>query len=97
MLFHYNTHNRYIVGLDADFMELKDRKLYREYEKITRGKWDKPAEEIVKDYNARFVISDNRHKDFLKKADKDPRFHKRYSDESTTVFEIVLNDQQARM
>ena len=97
MLFHYNTHNRYIVGLDADFMKLKDGRLYEEYEKITRGKWDDPADEIVKDYNARFVISDNKHKDFLKKAGRDHRFHKRYSDDSTTIFEIVLNEKQAKM
>lgn len=89
MLFHYNTHNRYIVGLDADFMRLKNEPLYRQYEKITRGRIDKPADEIVRDYHAKFVLSDNRHKDFMKKAARDDRFQKRYSDQHTTIYEIL--------
>jgi hypothetical protein len=90
MLFHYNPRNRYIVGLDADFMRLKNEPLYREYEQITKGKVDHPADEIARDYQARFVISDNKHKDFLKKAARDDRFQKRYSDAHTTVFEITF-------
>ena len=96
MLFHYNTHNRYIVGLDADFMRLKDEPLYREYEKITRGKIDKPADEILSHYGAKYVLTDNRHKDFMKKAQKDSRFQKRYSDKFTTVYEISLTPIRTR-
>jgi hypothetical protein len=90
MLFFYNTHNRYIVGLDADFLRLKNEPLYRRYEKITRGEVSNPAEEIVRKFNARFVITDNRHKDFMKKAGDDERFQKRYSDQRVTIYEIAL-------
>jgi hypothetical protein len=89
MLFHFNTNNRYIVGLDADFMRLKNEKLYREYEKITRGQIKDPADEIVKDFKSRFVVTDNNHEDFMKKAEKDKRFKKRFSDKYSTVYEII--------
>ncbi|MCI0417538.1 EpsG family protein, partial [bacterium] len=89
MLFHYNTHNRYIVGLDADFLRLKDEKLFREYERITRGKVDDPSDSILEDFHARFALTDNRHKEFMKKAAKSRRFKKRFSDKYTTVYEIV--------
>lgn len=89
MLFHFNTHNRYIVGLDADFMRLKNEVLYRRYEKITRGKIKDPADEIVQDYNANYVLTDNEHQDFMKKVGNSKRFLKRYSDRYTTVYEIL--------
>jgi hypothetical protein len=89
MLFYYNTHNRYIVGLDADFMRLKNEPLFREYEKITRGQVNEPADEILTDFNARFVFTDLKHKDFMHKADNDFRFVKQYSDSKTAVYEII--------
>lgn len=92
MLFHFNTHNRYIVGLDADFMRLKNEELYRRYEKITRGKIKDPTDEIVQDYNARYVLTDNEHQNFMKKAGSNKRFLKRYSDRYTTVYEILPSE-----
>jgi hypothetical protein len=88
MLFHFNSNNRYIVGLDADFMRLKNEKLYREYEKITRGKIKNPADEIFEKFDSRFVLTDNKHEAFIEKADKDKRFTKRFSDQYTTIYEI---------
>ncbi len=92
MLFHFNSHNRYIVGLDADFMRLKNEKLYRDYEKITRGKIKNPAVEILEKFSSRFVLTDNKHESFIEKADNDKRFTKRFSDEYTTVYEITLSE-----
>jgi hypothetical protein len=93
MLFHFNSNNRYIVGLDADFMRLKNEKLYREYEKVTRGKIKNPADEIVNDFKSNFVVTDNDHEDFIDQADKDKRFVKRFSDEYATVYEIVMSSE----
>lgn len=92
MLFHYNTHNRYIVGLDADFMRLKNEPLFREYERITQGKVDEPADEIMNDFGARFVFTDLKHRDFMSKADNDFRFVKQYSDSNAAVYEIIPTD-----
>jgi hypothetical protein len=93
MLFHFNTHNRYIVGLDADFMRLKDEARYRRYEKITRGKVKDPADEIAQVYHANFVLTDNKHQDFKKKAESDKKFRKRYSDPYTTIYEIIPTEK----
>lgn len=89
MLFHFNTHNRYIVGLDADFMRLKNEPLFREYENITRGKLDEPADEILNHFQARYVFTDAHHSAFVHKAENDFRFVERYSDPNTTVYEII--------
>ena len=89
MLFHYNTHNRYIVGLDADFMRIKNEPLFREYERITRGQVDEPADEILTHFNSRFVFTDLAHKAFIHKAENDFRFVLRYSDAKTAVYEII--------
>jgi hypothetical protein len=93
MLFHYNTHNRYIVGLDADFMRLKNEKLFREYESITRGKVKDPSTLIMKDFQSRFVITDHKHEAFIKNADKSKHFKKRFSDDYTSVYEILPNQK----
>ncbi len=89
MLFHYNPHNRYIVGLDADFLRLKNEKLFREYESITRGKVKDPSTLIQKDFQSTFVITDHKHEEFIKKVEKSEHFKKRFSDEFTSVYEIT--------
>jgi hypothetical protein len=96
MLFHYNTNNRYIVGLDADFLRLKNEALFRRYEMISRGDVSNPAGEILEKFDARFVLTDNRHKAFMKKAAADERFQKRYSDRYTTIYEILQATKPAR-
>jgi len=89
MLFHYNTHNRYIVGLDADFMRLKNEQLFREYENITRGKVKDPSTLIMKHFQSKFVITDHKHEAFIKNAEKSKHFKKRFSDDFTSVYEIL--------
>lgn len=89
MLFHYNTHNRYIVGLDADFMRLKNEQQFREYESVTRGKVKDPSNLILKDFQSRFVITDHKHGEFIKKVEKSKHFKKRFSDDYTSVYQII--------
>lgn len=89
MLFFYNTHNKYIVGLDPDFMRLKDEKLFRRYEDITLGRVREPEDEILYDYGCEYVFTDNDHGDFLNIANQRPRMERVFSDRYTTVYRIL--------
>jgi hypothetical protein len=89
MLYFYNTHNTYLVGLDPDFMRLKDEKLFRRYEDITLGRVAEPEEEILYDFGCEYIITDNDHGDFLNIAGRRPRLERVFSDRYTTVFRIL--------
>lgn len=89
MLFFYNTHNNYIVGLDPDFMRLKDEKLFRKYEEITLGKIKNPEDSILKDFGSEYVFTDNQHGDFIVNAEQNPRMQRVYSDRFTTVYRVL--------
>jgi hypothetical protein len=88
MLYFYNTHNTYLVGLDPDFMRLKDGKLFRRYEDITLGRVREPEDEILYDFGCEYVFTDNDHKDFINIADRRPRLEKVFSDRYTTVYRV---------
>jgi len=89
MLFFYNTHNTYIIGLDPDFMRLRDEALYRKYEDITLGRVESPEDMIVKDFGCEYVFTDNDHTDFIRIADQSNRMKKTYSDRFTTVYQVL--------
>jgi hypothetical protein len=89
MLYFYNTHNTYIIGLDPDFMRLKDEKLFRRYEDITLGRVREPEDEILNDYGCQYIFTDNDHGDFINIANHRPRLEKVFSDKYTTVYHIL--------
>jgi hypothetical protein len=42
-------------------------------------------------FHARFVFTDNRHKDFIHMAEKSGRFKRVFADQYTTVYRIEMN------
>ncbi|HET9531144.1 MAG TPA: EpsG family protein, partial [Blastocatellia bacterium] len=93
-LFFYNTHNTYIVGLDPDFMRLKDERLYHRYEDLTRGRVRDLEDVILKEFGCEFVFTDNDHRDFMNIANQSPRMRKVFSDRYTTVYRILDQSPQ---
>jgi hypothetical protein len=89
MLYFYNTHNTYLVGLDPDFFRLKDEKLFRRYEDITLGRGREPEDEILYDFGCEYVFTDNEHADFINIAERRPRFEKVFADRYTTVYRVL--------
>jgi hypothetical protein len=88
MLFFYNTHNRYIVGLDADNLRLKDEKFYRLWEKITLAEVPDPSDAIVNQFHSHYVFTDTQHDGFIGIADHNKRFHRMYADRFTIVYRV---------
>ena len=91
MLFYFNTHNTYLVGLDPDFMRLKDERRFRAWEAITRGEVAAPEDTILNEFGCTYVLTDNEHREFIAVATKSPRMEKVYADEAVTIYRVLPN------
>lgn len=92
-LFFYNRHNTYIVGLDPDYMRLKNADMYQTWRNISRGKVRRPEDVIVNTFGTRYVFTDTKHKRFIKMADRNPQMQKVYNDRFAAVYLIRSADQ----
>ncbi len=88
-LFFYNTHNTYVVGLDPDFMRLKNAQLYYRYEDVTQGRVQDMEDVILREFGCEYVFTDNEHRDFLRIANESLRMQKVFSDRHTTVYRVL--------
>jgi hypothetical protein len=88
-LFFYNTHNTYLVGLDPTYMQMYDADLYDVWVEITRGRIENPSNLILKNFGARYIISDLLHEDFIDQAERDPHIQEMYRDEDAVVYQVI--------
>lgn len=84
MLFHFNTHNRYIVGLDPHYMYYFDPKLYDLWLNIIEGDEPDPVTKIQEKFKAKFVFASKSDDNFLDNLQDDKRlqepvFENKYS------------------
>jgi len=84
-LFFHNTHNVYLVGLDPDFLRLRNPALFDEWVRFTRGRHKDPAA-FLQGLDSHWVFSDLKHKRLLRQLRKDPRFEAAYRDDYAAVF-----------
>jgi len=87
-LFFHNRHNHYIVGLDPDYMRLKDAVRYQLWRRISKGKIKHPADLIQHQFGARYVFTDKKHKRFIKIANRSPRMQLVFNDQYSKVYHI---------
>ena len=92
-LFLYNSKNYYIVGLDANYMYKFKPELYLKWKAITRGKVSNPSEDIREIFKAGYIITDNKHKKFIKKAKKDKYCEVVFKDIYCTVFMVKAKNK----
>jgi hypothetical protein len=88
MLFFFNTHNRYVVGLDADFMRLRNEPLYRKYEEITQGRMENPVDYILSVFRSEYVFTDREHESLVQNLMQTGRAEEVYSDFFTRVIRL---------
>ncbi|MDA0748210.1 MAG: hypothetical protein O2954_16935 [bacterium] len=72
LLFHFNTHNYYIVGMGLHYLYLYDPALYFLWQKIAQGKHPAPASAIRKQFDAEYVFSLESQHVFLQALERDP-------------------------
>jgi hypothetical protein len=88
-LFFYNSHNTYLVGLDPTYMQFYNADLYDVWVDITRGRIENPSDIILKNFGARYIVSDLLHGSFIDQAELDPRILEVYRDADAVVYKIV--------
>jgi hypothetical protein len=87
-LFFYNTQNSYLIGLDPTYMQLYDDDLYDLWVKITRGEVVRPSEYIFPRFGAEYVLTDLKHGDLIRRADKDPGLAEVYRDTEAVIYRV---------
>jgi hypothetical protein len=93
-LYFHNTHNTYTVGLDPTYMQLFDAQLYKLWVDITRGKVEAPAQTIAGAFGGQFVLTDLKHKKFLRVAANDPQLEEVYRDDDAVLFRVLAHPNQ---
>jgi hypothetical protein len=88
-LFFYNTHNTYLVGLDPTYMQLYDAEMYELWVDITEGDVEQPSETIYSQFGSQYVVTDLKHKDFLRRAEDDAGLREVYRDSEAAIFELI--------
>lgn len=87
-LFFWNSHNAYVLGLDATFMSLYDAELYRTWRSISSGSMPNPSAALRERFGAEHVLSDTRHNAFLRQAAADPGLEEVFRSPTAVVFRV---------
>jgi hypothetical protein len=88
-LFHFNSNNVYIVGLDPTYLSLASKPMYDEWVDLTQGRGETDwAVQIKRDFNACYAITDLKHSNFISRADKDPKFTRIYKDGNSAIYQF---------
>jgi len=88
-LFFFNTHNRYIVGMDPNFLYLQDPKLWHFYAAITLGKYRNPSKLVRETFGAGYLFSDKQHKLLLKNLYDEGKAVPEYEDDACVVYRLT--------
>jgi hypothetical protein len=87
-LFFFNTHNHYIVGIDPNFLYLRDPRLWQLYAGVTLGQLKDPGAIIRNEFGARYVFTDTQHERFRKRLQEEGGAELRYEDKACAVYEL---------
>ena len=88
-LFFFNTHNRYVVGIDPNFLYLKNPGLWQYYAGITQGTLRNPASLIQQVFGARYVFTDKLHKGFMRNLYDEGHADLEYEDDACAVYVLT--------
>lgn len=89
LLYHFNTHNRYIVGLDPHYLYYYDAKLYEQWLDLVEGKTTNPTEQIKTYFHAQFIFCLKKDDEFLDSLKNDPSLSPPvYEDEHAVVYKL---------
>jgi hypothetical protein len=88
-LFFYNHHNTYTIGLDPTYMQLYDAGLYDQWVAITDGEIDTPSQVIRDRFGGQYILTDLKHKDFLRTAELDEHIVQVYEDQYAVIFQVM--------
>ncbi|MBI3572698.1 MAG: hypothetical protein HY092_00665 [Candidatus Kerfeldbacteria bacterium] len=88
LLFYYNTHNTYIVGLDPTFLYKANQDIYWTWANITLGKFDGDVyQAVTKTLGARYVFIAHGHQVMERYFQDHRNFVQVYTDAEATIYQ----------
>lgn len=88
MLFYYDTHNKYVAGLDPSYLHRRSYELSSLYDDIANGNDDDAGKEIKGAFGAEFVVAATGDSDFLQTAADSKEFETVYKDQYAVVLRV---------
>jgi hypothetical protein len=70
-------------------MQLYDPDLYDLWVDLTRGRVEAPSQTITEVFGSNYVLTDLKHKSFLREAKADPHLEEVFRDEYAAIFQVV--------
>lgn len=90
VLFYYNSHNTYIVGLDPTFLYKQNPDTYWTWANITLGKFTGDVyEAVTQTLGSEYVFIASGHEVMENLITKDQRFHRIYRDNEATIYQAA--------
>lgn len=87
ILFYFNTHNRYIVGLDPTFMYQQDKVKYQRWADLTSGNREDVASIVVNELGSSYVLAAKDHPQFEAVMRRQQDFQMVYEDGDASIFQ----------
>jgi hypothetical protein len=88
LLYHFNTHNRYIVGLDPHYLYYYDNALYALWNGIIKGNRNNPVSKIRDRFHAEYIFCLKKDAEFLESLKADPALPLAYEDTFALVYKL---------
>jgi hypothetical protein len=95
-LFYYDTHNKYIAGLDPTYLYDRDHDDWKVYADVTLGNVEDPAPVIRDRFGAEYVFTSSEPTDFMQAAEDSGDFEKVYSDKYATILRVHKPGEPSR-
>ena len=90
ILFYYNSHDYYLVGLDPTFMYRYDAKRYWQWERVTTGRERVRLHDVVaKSFSARYLFIGMDNEPMTKLVSANLGFREIYRDDEAIIFEVL--------
>lgn len=87
LLFFHNQHNRYVLGLDPTYLELRDPELYRLWQRLGRGHAWPPSQSLAR-FNSRVALAGYTNERFIAAMASDPGMERVYQDGDCVIFRM---------
>jgi hypothetical protein len=87
LLFFHDQHNRYVLGLDPTYLELRDGELYRLWQRLGRGH-ARPPSQFLDRFNSRVALAGYTHERFIAALASDPGMERVYQDGDCVIFRM---------
>ncbi|MGH9765082.1 MAG: hypothetical protein ACREDR_26850, partial [Blastocatellia bacterium] len=93
-LFYYNTHNKYIAGLDPSYLYERNHDIWQVYDDITNGNSDSPGRQVQEKFGAEYVVASLDDTDFLNSVSDSGDLETVYQDSYAVVLKVKPANQK---